>query len=247
MVQTIERCDRILRIAAHSPGGVKLNDIAEQMELKYSTVYNLAASLLQCGMLEKEENLFFPGPAFGELNTLRRNRLYLNHMRKEIIRLSRFSKPHSFVFSIPHGTQIHALLWKEIEQREPQRVLQFLPPLDSVAGLVMLAWLPPKEAEQMLAAHLADPVFIQKWNGSREKLDRSLALCRQNGYSALPYEAPGTLRIAVPVFGDRTFIGALTWTRRTSDPSELGAMLPHLRDLENPQTEPTTPETPFQA
>ena len=27
MVQTIERCDRILRIAAHSPGGVKLNDI----------------------------------------------------------------------------------------------------------------------------------------------------------------------------------------------------------------------------
>ena len=152
-------------------------------------------------MLEKEENLFFPGPAFGELNTLRRNRLYLNHMRTEIIRLSRFSKPHSFVFSIPHGTQIHALLWKEIEQREPQRVLQFLLPLDSVAGLVMLAWLPPKEAEQMLAAHLADPVFIQKWNGSREKLDRSLALCRQNGYSALPYEAPGTLRIAVPVFG----------------------------------------------
>lgn len=39
MVQTIERCDRILRIAAHSPGGVKLNDIAEQMELKYWRIF----------------------------------------------------------------------------------------------------------------------------------------------------------------------------------------------------------------
>lgn len=247
MVQSIERSDRILRIIARAADGAKLNDVAEQTGLKYSTVYNLAASLLQCGMLEKEGNLFFPGPALGELNSVRQKRIHLDHMRKEIIRLSKYSKPHSFVFSVPRGTQIHALLWKKIEEREPRRVLQFLPLLDSVAGIAMLAFLPPKEAATLLEAHLADPVFKQKWNGSREKLDHCIALCRKNGYAALPYEAPDVLRIATPVFADGKLIGALTWTRGTGDRSELRLMLPHLLGSEGPKTEMTPSETLFQA
>ena len=31
MVQTIERCNRILRLVAHAPEGIKLSDVAEQM------------------------------------------------------------------------------------------------------------------------------------------------------------------------------------------------------------------------
>ncbi len=170
MVQTIERCDRILRIAAQTEEGMKLTDAVEQTGLKYTTVYNLVASLVQCGMLEKGNGVYRPGSALGELNALRREHLYLEHVRGEIICLSRFSKPHSFVYSVPRGTQIHALLWKEIADAEPRRVLQFLPPLNSVAGLVMLAFLPPREAEKMLNAHIEDSFFKNEWNGSMEKL-----------------------------------------------------------------------------
>lgn len=247
MVQTIERCDRILRIAAQAEEGMKLADAAEQTGLKYTTVYNLAASLVQCGMLEKRNGLYHPGSALGELNALRRERLYLEHVRAEIIRLSRFSKPHSFVYSVSRGTQIHALLWKEIAETEPRRVLQFLPPLNSVAGLVMLAFLPPREAKIMLDAHMEDRFFKNEWSGSEEKLKTCVAQVRENGFSELPFEAPGTQRIAVPVFGDGKFLGALTWTRRSDDYSEREAMIPHLLSLRDIQTENNLSEAEFQA
>lgn len=247
MVQTVERCSRILRLVAHSPGGMKLSDVAEQMELKYTTVYNLADSLLRSGMLEKADGRFFPGPAVGELDFFRRRHRYLSGMTREILRLGKYSRPHSFVFSVPHGTQIHALLWKECSEREPRRVLQFLPPLDSVAGMVMLAFLPPKAAAALREAHRSDPVFRNKWGGSERKLNECVARCRETGYAELPYEAPDVLRIAVPVFADGKLIGALTWTRRTEDRSEREAMLPHLLALEGPESETTSSETLFQA
>ena len=232
MVQTIERCDRILRIAAQSEEGMKLADAAEQTGLKYTTVYNLVASLVQCGMLEKRNGLYHPGSALGELNALRRERLYLEHVRAEIIRLSRFSKPHSFVYSVSRGTQIHALLWKEIAETEPWRVLQFLP---------------PREAKIMLDAHMEDRFFKNEWSGSEEKLKTCVAQVRENGFSELPFEAPGTQRIAVPVFGDGKFLGALTWTRRSDDYSEREAMIPHLLSLRDIQTENNLSEAEFQA
>lgn len=247
MVQTIERCDRILRIAAQTEEGMKLTDAVEQTGLKYTTVYNLVASLVQCGMLEKGNGVYRPGSALGELNALRREHLYLEHVRGEIICLSRFSKPHSFVYSVPRGTQIHALLWKEIADAEPRRMLQFLPPLNSVAGLVMLAFLPPREAEKMLNAHIEDSFFKNEWNGSMEKLKACVAQVREKGFSELPFEAPGTLRIAVPVFGDGKFLGALTWTRRSTAFSEREAMLPHLLSIRDIQTENNPSETEFQA
>ena len=248
MVQTIERCNRILRLGvAHAPEGIKLSDVAEQMELKYTTVYNLAGSLLRCGMLEKADGLFFPGPALEELALFRRRQRELNGMTREIVRLGKYSNEHSFVFSVPHGTQIHALLWKECAEREPRRVLQFLPPLDSVAGIVMLACLPPKEARRLREAHLGDPVFQKKWEGSEQKLDACIARCRELGYAQLPYESPDVLRVAVPVFADGKLIGALTWTRRTKNRKELDAMLPHLLEVEGPETETTRAETVFQA
>ncbi len=247
MVQSVERCDQILRIIAQSADGAKLNDIAQQTGLKYSTVYNLAASLLKCGMLEKEDNLFFPGPIFSEFNSVRRKRIYTEHICEEIVRLGKYSKPHTFVFSVPRGSQIHAVLWKKIEEREPKKVLQILPPLNTAAGIVMFTYLPPKEAAALMEAHLNDAVFREKWNGSREKLENSIALCRKNGYAVLPYEDAGTLRIAAPVFADGKFIGALTWTRHTTDYSELNIMLPHILNLNEPETEITTSETLFQA
>ena len=55
------------------------------------------------------------------------------------------------------------------------------------------------------------------------------------------------LRVAVPVFADGKLIGALTWTRRTKNRKELDAMLPHLLEVEGPETETTRAETVFQA
>ena len=94
---------------------------------------------------------------------------------------------------------------------------------------------------------MEDRFFKNEWNGSLEKLKTCVAQVRENGFSELPFEAPGTQRIAVPVFGDGKFLGALTWTRRSADYSEREAMIPHLLSLRDIQTENNLSEAEFQA
>ena len=68
MVQAISRAANILKLVADSPDGLRLFELADLMDLKRTTVFNLADTLVQEGLLSREpDTRYVLGPTVGEL------------------------------------------------------------------------------------------------------------------------------------------------------------------------------------
>ncbi|HOG51907.1 MAG TPA: helix-turn-helix domain-containing protein [Lentisphaeria bacterium] len=71
MVQSVLKALDILRLAASSPRGMRLNEIAEALGMKTSTAHNLIRTLCARGFLSKDSaNRFHSGNAIHELSSL---------------------------------------------------------------------------------------------------------------------------------------------------------------------------------
>lgn len=68
MVQAISRAAKILRLVAESSDGLRLYELAGLIGLKRTTVFNLADTLVQEGLLSREpDTRYILGPTVGQL------------------------------------------------------------------------------------------------------------------------------------------------------------------------------------
>ena len=111
MVQSVLKALDILRAATEAPNGVRLNELAEAMDLKKSTAHNLIRTLCARGFLVKDSaNRFLPGVAIQELARLSRTNLALNEATKQLRLLRKAFPKATLTFSELAPNAIHCRL-----------------------------------------------------------------------------------------------------------------------------------------
>ncbi len=90
MVQSVLKALDILQLAGESRNGMRLNEIAEALDMKKTTAHNLIRSLRARGFLEKDAaNRFSPGPALATLAATRHRNSMLTAATAEFRELNR--------------------------------------------------------------------------------------------------------------------------------------------------------------
>ena len=211
MVQSFSRCIEILKIIADFPDGIRLAEIARIAKLNYTTVYNLAGSMMKSGLiLRGKDRALFLGPLVTELHLRREHAELIRHARGLMRELIADYPAADLTYSRFTGGEITAFLnrphgWMG-EIREAKSVL---PPYQTVAGLVFLAFLPEKDVRTLRGNFPLDSRSLAAW-GSEEALDGAVKLCRERFFSRLPFDSPDICRVAVPLFCKGRLSGALT-------------------------------------
>ena len=202
MIQSFSRCIEILKIVADSPDGIKLADIARITKLKYTTVYNLVSSMMKEGMIRRGEgHVLFLGPMVTDLHNRRRHGELIRHARSIMLPLIRRYPETNLTYSRFTGTQITAFLNRSQElMGEIRAAKSVLPPYQTVAGLVFLAFLPEEDAMILRGNFPFTERNLAEW-GTEKAL-----------YARLPFDPPEMSRIGIPLFHKGRLSGALTCT-----------------------------------
>ena len=110
------------------------------------------------------------------------------------------------------GTQITAFLNRSQElMGEIRAAKSVLPPYQTVAGLVFLAFLPEEDAMILRGNFPFTERNLAEW-GTEKALDDAVRLCRERQYARLPFDPPEMSRIGIPLFHKGRLSGALTCT-----------------------------------
>ena len=213
MIQSFSRCIEILIIVADSPDGIKLADIARITKLKYTPVYNLVSSMMKEGMIRRGEgHVLFLGPMVTDLHNRRRHGELIRHARSIMLSLIRRYPETNLTYSRFTGTQITAFLNRSQElMGEIRAAKSVLPPYQTVAGLVFLAFLPEEDAMILRGNFPFTERNLAEW-GTEKALDDAVRLCRERQYARLPFDPPEMSRIGIPLFHKGRLSGALTCT-----------------------------------
>ena len=247
MVQSVERCAEILNCVAEHPEGMTLGRVAEEMGLKYPTVYNLVMSLTECGLLEKDaENILYPGRQLGVLNACRLRSAYIRQLKRMASDLAGYPREHTIAFSVIRDHRMEGIAHKGLREKQLKFGRYDFHLFDTVAGIVFFAFLPEKEQKELMKWNKDAPEFKSCW-GTEERLWKAVELCRENGYSLHPMDKPEFARIGVPVFADGRLFGALTWGWTPPEKQEIERVIRRLRNLPELSAEITLEPTPIQA
>ena len=247
MVQSVKRCAEILRCVSLDPEGTTLGGVADAVGLKYTTVYNLVMSLVECGLLEKDaENLLYPGRQLGVLNASRLHSAYLRQLKQIAAELEGHPREHTIAFSVIRNFRMEGIAHKGLREKQLQVGRYDFHLFDTVAGIVFFSFLPEKDRRLLMERNRNAPEFRSCW-GSEERLRKAVELCRKNGYSLHPMDRPEFARIGVPVFADGHLFGALTWGWTPPEKKEIESVLHLLRNLPELSAEIKLETTPVQA
>ena len=232
MVQSFSRCIEILKTVAAFPDGIKLADAARITKLNYTTVYNLADAMLRDGLLQRGENRrLLPGPLVTELHKCRLHGELIRHARglmKQLI--ARYPKA-DLTYSRFSGSAVVAFLNRSPAAPGDIRTgKSILPPYQTVAGIVFLAYLPRKEASVLRGSFPFDKQSTALW-GSAKALDAAVRRCREEGFAQLPFDPPEMCRTGIPLFLGGALSGALTCTCRNLSEREKKKQMKELLKL----------------
>ena len=213
MVQSISRCIEILKTVAAFPEGIRLADAARITKLNYTTVYNLANAMIRNGLLQRGENrMLLPGPLVTELHKCRIQGELLRHARGLMNNLIVRYPEADLTYSRFSGSGIVAFLNRSPAAPGSIRAgKSLLPPYQTVAGIVFLAFLPRREASLLRGNFPFEKQNITLW-GSEESLRATVGRCREDGFAQLPFDPPEMCRIGIPLFLSGALSGALTCT-----------------------------------
>lgn len=124
----------ILRLVCASPDGMRLNEIADHLELKKPTAYNLIRTLRARGFLDKDNaNRYYAGNAIRELSDLRHNTILLKAAGRELRRLHRMFPEAVLTFAelLPGGVECRLRMSPdrpgELQQGAPRTLVTFSP------------------------------------------------------------------------------------------------------------------------
>jgi DNA-binding IclR family transcriptional regulator len=235
--QTISRAIRVLQvIAAQAPGGMRLVDVARQMDLERPTAHRLLKALTVEGMLVQDAatRRYSLGPLLFELGILATHRFNLKEVSQPVVaRLAEETGDTSFVFlRSGYDAVCISRIQGSYPIQTPSVPLGSRQPLGvSAGGLALLAALPEPEMDTVIKA-------VAPRLGAYGDLDAEnvLELCREaraSGYAVTGNHAvPGVRAIGLPIFNAaKSPVAAITVAAthgRMSD-QRIATILPHLK------------------
>ncbi|WP_067162741.1 IclR family transcriptional regulator [Microbacterium sp. TNHR37B] len=204
--QAIARAARLLRlVSAAGPGGRAVSDLAREADLSRSTAHRLLTALRAEGLVDQDERTahWLPGPELFLMGSAAAPRYDISGIAGDIVRSLAVTTEESAFLSVRRGDETVCVLREEgafpIRSFVLSEGVRF--PLGvASAGLAILSFVPPDEAEGYLARH---PELGQTWGASHdaERLRARLAETRDRGYAVNPgLVVEGSWGIAAAVF-----------------------------------------------
>lgn len=203
--QTISRAVRVLQvIAAQAPDGMRLVDLARQMDLQRPTAHRLLKALTMEGMVVQDARTrrYSLGPLLFELGILATHRFNLKEVSQPVVaQLAEETGDTSFVFlRSGYDAVCISRIQGSYPIQTPSVPLGSRQPLGvSAGGLALLAALPEAEIGTVIKA-------VAPRLGAYGDLDADsvLELCRHaqaRGYAVTGNHAvPGVRAIGLPIF-----------------------------------------------
>jgi len=200
MIQSIERAVKILRFAAESKSGIRLCELARACEMSRNTVYNLAETLVQEGLLAKTaESRYIIGETVHEFAGKSAGRL--EKAEKILCRLHE-KYPDAHIFYSELGSSDVIVRFHYVPGRPGIAVYpdtMTLPPYLTVGGLAFLAFAPDEKIAALRMKFPFEYHGLQAWK-STEKFTKILEIARKKGYAETPCIIPETeFKAGIPV------------------------------------------------
>jgi DNA-binding IclR family transcriptional regulator len=212
---------KILELLLDHPGGLQQTEIATRLSCSKTSVYRISLTLMAYGYVTRDEEtkvirlsrklLAMGTRTLAEEDLLGLSQDLMKSLRDqvketvligtaietELVVLGQVLGSHHFKFSIDLGTRI---------------------PLHSSApGKALLAWLPPKEREQLLKV-LPYTRFNERTICSAEELSRELETILADGYAVDRGEQMSGIHcVAAPILNSHGYPLASVWTTGPND------------------------------
>lgn len=213
LVQALSRGLMVLELLASSEGGMTLQQLCQELDLKPATVHNLLRTLMARGYIEKalKPTRYTLGLSLMELAEQYRNRELQRRVGKAMSQIfARFS--HARVtYSEAIGNEVFLKL--RISPERPGLLERpwnsVMLPYTSASVLVFQAFWRPDQRLIYNQRYPFEDYGAHVWK-HEDTFEEFLNELRQKGFAAPPVERNGLVRVAVPVFdsGDHV-VGAL--------------------------------------
>ena len=205
----------ILKMISEYPDGIKISELTRNLNLKYTTVYNLVMSMEKEKMISRDSgsNKLFLGIQLSEFHRARMNGKFLLHARKFMELIQEKYPDSNLTYSQFRNNSVIALLNRSTDFAGMIRDTKSpLPIYQTVAGIVFLAFLPETDSRNLRLAFPLNPQLLELWGGE-SVLEETVRLCRTRNYAQLPFDPPYLTRIGIPLFCRGQLTGALTCSR----------------------------------
>ncbi len=215
MIQALTRAFEIMRLTAASANGIRLYELADRMNLKRTTVFNLAATLVSEGMLEKRGGArYVLGPGVREMYLCQERNTGKEALVEQLLELQRKYPAASVCYTERSGGDFLGKIYVPdgIDSKVQYPENMEIDPFWSVAGLLFFALLPDETLRKVLHKHPFEFKGIEVW----KSYDNFIAVARKaeaDGFSESPASPPEILKFGVPVMTGRNSLrGVITLT-----------------------------------
>ncbi len=204
-VKSLARGMHILQALARSDDGLRLSEVAGQLDLKPPTAHNLLRTLVGQGWAVRREPgpRYALGPAALALADAHRERLLVARAEEHVRALAREYHSAVVTYAEPVGLELDILLRAAPEQpglvqRPRDRSFN---PYGTASGLVMLAHSTEEERQAVFSRFPFSEYGASLWD-SVEALTGYLARVREDGHAAPRLKNNGLCIVAAPVLSD---------------------------------------------
>lgn len=210
-VQSVERALDLLQTLAASEGGVRLGDLARQLDLNNSTAHNLVRTLIGRGFVIKGQGQRLRlGPALGELVREESDRQLLRAAADAGIAIQRLFTSCIVNLAEPVGGDLRVRIRLSSDRpgqvQRPASQASHL--YGSAVGLCSQAFADQGTVQALRETQPFHEHGSRLW-ASPEVLTEYLAQARRQGHVVTPFAQQELWRVAVPVFGtDGHFLAA---------------------------------------
>jgi IclR family transcriptional regulator, KDG regulon repressor len=201
LIQSLCRGLDILQLVSQSPNGLRLYELAEQMNLKKTTVHNLARTLVvKEFLIQKESATYLPGPAISEMFLQQQDADTIQKISILVKQVYEYSNLQNVIYSELIGYDIIGRLKiaKDTHGHIQKPLGMIILPYCTASGLVYQAFATANQIQGLKQRHPFFNEGIELWK-SKERLLEEVEKVRKNGYARFPFDKEG-VRLAVPVF-----------------------------------------------
>lgn len=201
-VQALARGLDMLISLAKSEDGLRLNDLAELMQLSPSTTHNLVKTMRLKGFIEKgADGKFRAGPVLHEIAGARGKDLFNEKVQAALKGLSAKFPFAVLTFSEVSGSEISISMRMSpdmpgVLQRPSGKSFNLY---SSISGLLHLAFSDDESGAWLKLNSSFAESGKANW-GDERKLNEHLKAVKSQGFAENPFHEEGVLRLGAPVF-----------------------------------------------
>ncbi len=189
----------ILDAIANSGGGIRLNELEQQLDLRKTTIFNLLKTLAMRGLVEKDSaSRYRLGKTVGELYFKQCHTVYMEKAAAAMRRLYGKYPEATFTFTELTGHDVYCRL--RMSPQYPGRldypVGAVMAPYTSCSSVCTMAFSP--DAMAMMEHYPFEEFGLAYWK-DEQKFRKAMAECLKNGFYLRKNEKTGRTAVAVAV------------------------------------------------